>query len=81
MLKAYKPSWLNNVEFMPHMTIGNFYNKEELDSVYRDVGGIKDRFSTIVDMISVEIVDENEDSIIEMEVKLEDTQKDLPVMT
>lgn len=72
MLKAYKPNWLNNVEFMPHMTIGNFYNKEELDNAYRDVGGIKDRFSTMVDMISVEVIDENEDSIIEMEVKLED---------
>jgi 2'-5' RNA ligase len=70
MLKEYKPNWLNNVEFMPHMTIGNFYNKEELDSAYRDVGGIKGRFSTIVDKISVEIVDKNEDSIIEMEVIL-----------
>lgn len=70
MLKEYKPNWLNNVEFMPHMTIGNFHNKEELDNAYKDVGGIKDRFSTIVDKISAEIIDENEDSIIEMEVKL-----------
>lgn len=70
MFKEYKPNWLNNVEFMPHMTIGNFNNREELDSAYRDVGGIKDRFSTIVDKISVEIIDENDDSIIEMEVKL-----------
>ena len=70
MLKSYKPKWLNEGEFMPHMTIGNFDDKTDLNSAYDEVCSIKDRFSILVEKISVEIIDENEDSIIEIQVYL-----------
>lgn len=70
ILQDYKPDWLNEKTFMPHMTIGSFTDREKLNAAFKDTETIKERFSTIVDKVSVEIVDENEDSIIEMEVKL-----------
>lgn len=57
---------------MPHMTIGSFISKEDLNIAFKDTELIKEDFSTIVDKISVEIIDENEDSIIELEVDLND---------
>jgi hypothetical protein len=51
---------------MPHMTIGSFTSKEDLNVAYKDTELIKKNFNTIVDKISVEIIDENEDSIIEI---------------
>ena len=70
MFKTYKPKWLNEGGFMPHMTIGNFTDRTALSNAYQDVCSIEDRFSILVDKISVEIIDENEDSIIEIEVNL-----------
>lgn len=70
MLNAYKPKWLNKGQFMPHMTIGNFNDREELKNAYEDVSSIKCKFSTLVEKISVEIIDESENSIIEIEVDL-----------
>ncbi len=70
-LKGYKPNWLNEVEFMPHITIGKFENADDLNKAYEDVKNANAEFATVVEKISVEIIDENEDSIIEIEVKLE----------
>lgn len=70
ILKNYKPKWLDEGEFMPHMTIGNFDDRTALNSAYENLCSIKDKFSTLVEKISVEIIDENENSIIEIEVKL-----------
>ncbi|WIV12739.1 2'-5' RNA ligase family protein [Proteiniborus sp. MB09-C3] len=70
MLNIYKPEWLNNGHFIPHMTIGTFNNREELNNAYAEVSAIEYKFSTLVERISVGIIDENEDSIIEMEVDL-----------
>ena len=72
ILQAYKPDWLNSETFMPHMTIGSFTSREDLNIAFENTELIKESFSTIVDKISVEIIDENEDSIIEMEVALSD---------
>jgi len=70
ILKDYKPKWLKEGEFMPHMTIGSFTDKTDLNNAYEDVCSIKDSFYTLVEKVSVEIIDENEDSIIEIEVNL-----------
>lgn len=67
ILQEYKPEWLNEKTFMPHMTIGSFNDREKLNAAFKDTEAIKESFSTIIDKVSVEIVDENEDSIIEME--------------
>ena len=70
ILKDYKPKWLKEGEFMPHMTIGSFTDKTDLNNAYEGVCSIKDSFYTLVEKVSVEIIDENEDSIIEIEVNL-----------
>lgn len=70
ILQDYKPDWLNEETFMPHMTIGSFSSKEDLNIAFKETELIKENFTTIVDKISVEIIDENEDSIIEVEVNL-----------
>lgn len=72
ILQAYKPDWLNEKTLSPHMTIGSFTSREDLNKALKETELIKEKFSTIVDKISVEIIDENEDSIIEMEVDLGD---------
>ena len=70
IVKIYNSNWLNEGEFMPHMTIGNFEDRNALNDAYTEVCSVKDSFSTLVEKISVEIIDENEDSIIEIEVNL-----------
>lgn len=71
ILNEYKPNWLKEVEFFPHMTVGDFVKKEELEKAYEDSKSIEIHFSTLVEKISVEIIDDNEDSIIEIEVNLD----------
>ena len=55
---------------MPHLTIGSFTSKEDLNIAFKNTELIKENFTTVIDKISVEIIDENEDSIIEVEVDL-----------
>lgn len=66
ILQNYKPDWLNEKTFMPHMTIYNFTSKEDLNIAFKNTKLIKENFTTMADKISVEIIDENEDSIIEI---------------
>ena len=70
ILEQYKPEWFNENTFLPHMTIGSFNSREDLNKAFKDVSVIKENFTTIVNKVSVEIIDENEDSIIEIEVDL-----------
>lgn len=70
ILAPYKPHWLNEETFMPHMTIGNFSSSEDLNKAFEATKLLKDSFNTVVDKISVEIIDDNEYSIIEMEIEL-----------
>ena len=69
VLKAYYPIWLNG-NYTPHMTIGNFGSEEELEMALKETKNIDVKFTTIVECVSVEIIDENEDSIIEIEHSL-----------
>lgn len=55
---------------MPHMTLGCFQSKEDLAHAFDDVNMQDMRFATVVDRISVEIIDENEYSIVDIEVEL-----------
>ena len=70
ILKEYYPDWLSEDVYLPHITVGKFGSDEELAKAAADVKNIDDEFKTIVNKISVEIIDENEDSIIEVEVPL-----------
>ena len=70
ILKEFYPPWLNNEEFIPHLTVGNVNNIEEFNKAVEETKKIKDIFKTTVDSISVEIIDKDENSIIEMDLKL-----------
>ena len=71
LLFSYRPNFLNAVEFKPHMTLGHFDKKEDLLKAYHDVSDITELFETTVNKISVEIIEENNESLIEFEVSLE----------
>lgn len=64
------PQWLRNSEYYPHMTVGKVDSKEEYELAILEVRDVADTFETMVNKVSVEIMDESEDSIIEMEVEL-----------
>lgn len=70
LLEPIHPQWLKAGNYYPHMTIGKLATEEEYKSAIEDVKDINDLFHTIVEKVSVEIIDENEDSLIEMEVSL-----------
>ena len=52
------------------MTLGHFDSREDLLEAYKDVSHTNEIFETTVNKISVEIIEENNDSLIEFEVKL-----------
>ncbi|SHI66544.1 2'-5' RNA ligase family protein [Lutispora thermophila] len=56
--------------YIPHMTVGKFQTKQELDMAYDEVKNMNASFATIIDRVSVEIIGDNEVSIIEIEHKL-----------
>ncbi len=70
ILKDYYPSWLNEGSFSPHITVGSFKNKEDYEIAINNTKNINDTFRTIVTEITVEIIDENENSIIESNISL-----------
>lgn len=70
ILEPYKPEWLNEKNFLPHMTIGSFISRDDLNNAFKDVSVIKGSFTTMVNKVSVEIIYDNEDSIIDVEVYL-----------
>ena len=57
-------------EYMPHITIGKLPSKEMLADAYADIKDIEDEFCTTVRKISVEMIGENEESIIIIEKEL-----------
>ncbi|MGN0598947.1 MAG: 2'-5' RNA ligase family protein [Oscillospiraceae bacterium] len=52
------------LQYIPHMTVGKLSNVEELNRAYEDIKDIKCRFMSVIDKISVEMIGENEESII-----------------
>jgi hypothetical protein len=70
ILEKYFPAWMKNGAFLPHMTVGNFDNEEKFQLAIENMKNVFEIFTTTVLKISVEIIDENEDSIIEMEIEL-----------
>jgi 2'-5' RNA ligase len=71
ILQQYYPEYLTT-EYKPHMTVGRFSNQKELMEVVDKYKSMNESFEELVKEISVEIIDENENSIIEMTLELED---------
>ncbi|MGN0552262.1 MAG: 2'-5' RNA ligase family protein [Oscillospiraceae bacterium] len=57
-------------QYIPHMTVGKLSNVEKLNKAYEDIKDIKCRFTSVIDKISVEMIGENEESIIILEKHL-----------
>lgn len=60
------------VPFTPHMTIGKLPTSKEMDDAYNSIKFMQDTFLTTVDKISVEMIGDNDESIIIVENKLYD---------
>ena len=60
-------------DYVPHITVGKLPSKEMLDEALASVGHIEDEFATTVNKISVEVIGENEESIIVIEKMLGDS--------
>jgi len=70
VLEPCLPPWLKSGVYHPHMTVGRIEGEEEYQAAIEEVKDIRDVFKTIVRKVSVEIIDENQDSVIEMEIEL-----------
>lgn len=55
---------------LPHMTVGKFDKEKDFEEAVNETKSIDDSFQTLVNEICVEIIDENEDSIIELKIPL-----------
>lgn len=71
ILAPIHPQWLKSGNYTPHMTVGKLETEDDYNAAADEVKNINYRFDTVVKKISVEIIDENEDSLIEMEIGLE----------
>lgn len=58
------------LQFIPHMTIGKLPTVELLNNAYNNIKFMEDTFSTIVRKVSVEMIGDNEESIIIIEKEL-----------
>lgn len=70
LLSPYKPDWLNEKTYLPHMTLGTFESKEALEMAYESIGSQDLYFKSHIKNVSVEIIGEDEASIIEFEFAL-----------
>ncbi|MCR5618439.1 MAG: GNAT family N-acetyltransferase [Clostridiales bacterium] len=57
-------------EYRPHITVGKLPSKELLDEAFEEIRDMEDEFNTTVRKISVEMIGENEESIILIEKTL-----------
>jgi len=71
LLQSFMPEWLQNMAFMPHMTIGQFDDNAGLIQAYQNVFPLNEVFHTIVEKIAVEIIGEEEMSVTEMVIGLD----------
>ena len=40
LLEPYKPGWLSNRQFMPHMTVGKFTSDQEMNHAFDQTKGL-----------------------------------------
>lgn len=69
ILEKFKPEFLETIEFKPHLTLGKIDDNGEFIQAVKDTKGFDEMFEMRVNKITVEIIGENQESIIETEVK------------
>lgn len=70
ILREYSPKWLEFNPFSPHMTIGKFDREADFIRAIHETRDFSEVFRTEVHEVSVELIDDNEDSFIELVVQL-----------
>lgn len=70
ILEQYKPEWLKNSVYRPHLTVGRVPDETHYLAAIADTSEVDELFSTTVYKVSVEIIAVNDDSILEIEVAL-----------
>ena len=60
----------SGLPYVPHMTIGKFPTANLLENAFNDIKSMDNTFSTIVNKVSVEMIGNNEESIIVIEKEL-----------
>ena len=70
LLTEFYPDFLRGNQFQPHMTVGRILDNADLARIIEAYKNFEELFEDEVQNISVEIIDENEDSNIEMTISL-----------
>lgn len=70
ILEKYKPELFKTTEFKPHLTLGRIDDDKEFIEAVKDTEDFNETFRTTVRKITLEIIGENQESIIETEVYL-----------
>ncbi|MGL4760811.1 MAG: 2'-5' RNA ligase family protein [Sarcina sp.] len=70
ILEDFLPSWLDNVKFLPHMTVGNLTSKKEVYEAIDELKDIQNCFETSVNEVAVEIIEADSTATIEFTAKL-----------
>ncbi|WP_256762469.1 2'-5' RNA ligase family protein [Cohnella sp. WQ 127256] len=70
ILSDYYPDFLKKTNYKPHLTLGRTKDSNELDEAYKNCKSLVESFSERITEVTVEIIDENEKSEIEMTIEL-----------
>lgn len=70
LYKEYFKAYDLGLPYKPHITVGKMDDTQALNKAFESISGIDDRFRAVIDKISVEMIGENEESIIVIEKKL-----------
>jgi 2'-5' RNA ligase len=70
ILKGFYNEFLRKNGYIPHLTVGNLKEKNKFTQAVQDTSDFNEVFETVVNRVSVEIIDDNEDSRIEMDIPL-----------
>lgn len=68
LLEEYQSDWTKDGTFKPHVTIGRFTDRDDMLNAVNVYGDSTEQYEAIIDRVYVEIIGENEESIIEGEV-------------
>jgi 2'-5' RNA ligase len=72
ILKQYIPKFLDLNTYIPHLTVGRIADQTKFNAALNRCRSIDDIFIDTIKSISVEIIDDNENSIIELTIDIGD---------
>lgn len=70
ILNKYYPTFLKETKYKPHLTLGKIQSRAQFDVALKEYGSINDLFEDHVEGITVEIIDMEGNSNIEMTIPL-----------